>query len=167
MIRFLEYGKIESVENSRAVVLLSGYDGDARVDALIAFPGGGSSVKTWIPPQPGDVVAVIVDDERPEDSLVVGGLYVGGQSAPMNGEKIAFQAPEVRFGASVSDAEKVARDDRVQVQLTAIKNALDALVEAFNSHTHPIPDGITSAPEIPASHGYSVGDTAADSVWVK
>ncbi len=166
MIR-LEYGKIESVENSRAVVLLPGYDGEARVDALIAFPGGGSSVKTWVPPQAGDVVAVVVDDERPEDSLVVGGLYARGQVSPMSGESIAFQAPEVRLGESVSDAEKVARDDRVQAQLTAIKNALDALVEAFNLHTHPIPDGTTSSPSAPASQGYSVGDTAADSVWVK
>lgn len=162
----LVYGILKSAENGRASVSLPGYEDDAVVDAVLMLPGGGQDVKTWIAPVAGDQVAVLVDDERPEDSLVLGGVYTDSQTAPKNGSRVAIQAPDVWLGADVSQAKKAARDDRVQSQLSAIKSALDDLVAAYNSHTHPIPDGVSGTTK-PTVNGYSVGATAADSVWVK
>ena len=162
----LVYGIMKSAENGRASVSLPGYEGDAVVDAVLMLPGGGHDVKTWIAPVAGDQVAVLVDDERPEDSLVLGGVYTDSQSAPKSGARVAIQAPEVWLGADVSKAQKAARDDRVQKQLSDIKSALDKLVAAYNAHTHPLPDG-TSGTTASTANGYTVGATAADSVWVK
>lgn len=145
---------------------MPGYEGDAVVDAVLMLPGGGHSVKTWIPPVAGDQVAVLVDDEHPEDSLVLGGVYTDSQTAPKDGERVAIQAPEVWLGSDVAAAQKASRDDRVQKELSAIKSALDNLVAAYNSHTHPIPDGVSGTPTA-AANTYAVGATAADSVWVK
>lgn len=162
----LVYGILKSAENGRAAVSLPGYEGDAVFDAVLMLPGGGQSVKTWIAPVAGDQVAVLVDDERPEDSLVLGGVYTDVQSAPMDGARVAIQAPEVWLGADVSQAKKAARDDRVQTELSAIKSALDSLVAAYNSHTHATPAGASGTPT-PATNDYTVGATAADSVWLK
>lgn len=162
----LVYGILKSAENGRAAVSLPGYEGDAVVDAVLMLPGGGQDVKTWIAPVAGDQVAVLVDDERPEDSLVLGGVYTDSQKAPKSGARVAIQAPEVWIGADVSLAKKAARDDRVQSQLSAIKSALDSLVATYNAHTHTTPEGTSGTPT-PATNGYSVGATAADSVWVK
>lgn len=162
----LVYGILKSAENGRAAVSLPGYEGDAVVDAVLMLPGGGHKVKTWIAPVAGDQVAVLVDDERPEDSLVLGGVYTDAQSAPKDGARVAIQAPEVWLGVDVSQAKKAARDDLVQKELSAIKSALDSLVAAYNAHTHPIPDGVSGTTTATAN-AYAVGATAADSVWIK
>lgn len=162
----LVYAELKSAKDGRATVSLPGYDAEALADVVLMLPGGGGAVKTWIAPSPGDLVAVLLDEERPQDSLVLGGVYTDERHAPKDGDRVAIQAPEVWLGKSVSDAKKAARDDRVQSQLSAIKSALDSLVTVFNAHAHPTPAGPSSAPVSPATNTYSVGATAADSVWV-
>ena len=188
----LVYGILKSAKNGQASVSVAGYEGDAVLDAVLLLPGGSHTVKTWIPPVAGDQVAVLVDDEHPEDSLVLGGVYTDAQSAPKDGSRVAIQAPEVWLGDDVAAAQKAARDDHVQAELAAIKAALDALVEAFNVHTHQIllipkddasaiataaaapgaapavlSTTYTSVVVTPAENPYTVKATAADSVWVK
>ena len=163
----LQYGEVRRVIGSEVAVSLPGYARDVEVVVKLLQPAGSSSVQTWIPPQAGDCVAVLVDTERPECAVLLGGVYTDRRPPVASGAVIALQAPSVRLGSDVSSAGKVPRDDHVQAELAAIKSALDSLVSQLNEHTHPIPDGATAIPEVPMSHGYAVGSTASDSVYVK
>lgn len=163
----VQFGEIVSVKAGVATVKLSGYEADAAIDVVLLQPGGGSSVKAWIPPVAGDVVAVLVDAERVEDSVVLGGVYTDRQTPPKSGDVIALQAKYVYVGDSMEGIQKASRDDRVQTELKKIKSELDSLVSAYNLHTHTIPDGSTAVPSSTHTQGYSVGGTAADSVYIK
>lgn len=167
----LQYGEIVSVKDGRATVRLAGYEADAAIDMVLLQPGGGSSVKTWLAPQPGDCVAVLLNAERLDESCVVGGVYTDAQSAPKSGGVAAIQASYVYIGSSMEGIQKVSRDDHVQAELAKIKAALDALVSAFNGHIHEYLNvtspASTAVPTNPATQTYTAGDTAADSVYVK
>jgi len=167
----LQYGEIVSVKDGRAIVRLAGYEADAAIDMVLLHPGGSSSVKTWLAPQPGDCVAVLLNTERLDESCVVGSVYTDAQTAPKSGGVAAIQASYVYIGSSMEGIQKVSRDDHVQSELSKIKAALDALVSAFNEHIHVYLNGTspanTAAPTIPATQTYAVGATAADSVYVK
>lgn len=167
----LQYGEIVSVKDGRATVRLAGYEADAAIDMVLLQPGGGSSVKTWLAPQPGDCVAVLLNTERLDESCVVGGVYTDAQSAPKSGGVAAIQASYVYIGSSMEGIQKASRDDHVQAELSKIKGVLDALVSAFNEHIHEYLNGTspasTAVPTNPATQTYTVGDTAADSVYVK
>lgn len=184
----LQYGEIVSVKDGRATVRLAGYEADAAIDMVLLQPGGGSSVKTWLAPQPGDCVAVLLNTERLDESCVVGGVYTEAQSAPKSGGVAAIQASYVYIGRSMDGIQKASRDDHVQAELAKIKAALDALTASYNAHVHTIPVlAVTAASPTPAhptqigvtdtgstatgtpqhAQTYTVGDTAADSVYVK
>lgn len=184
----LQYGEIVSVSDGRAVVRLSGYAEDVSVGMVLLHAGGASSVKSWISPQKGDCVAVLVDEERIEDSCVIGGVYTDAQTAPKSGSVAAIQAPEVFLGSSMASIQKASRDDRVQRELEKIRAELDLLTASFNSHTHTIPalvvNGASPTPLTPSQIGitvtgstatglpqhvqsYVVAATASDSVYVK
>lgn len=167
----LQYGEVIRSGGAQIRVSLSGFEADVAVDVKLLQPGGFSAVKSWIAPQAGDCVAVLVDTERPEDSVVLGGVYTDARGPIGTGETIVFQAPKVLLGSDVDTAKKASRDDHVQTELAAIKAALDALVSAFNDHIHGYLNGTnpanTAVPTNPATQTYTVGDTAADSVYVK
>lgn len=184
----LQYGEIVSVKDGRATVRLAGYEADAAIDMVLLQPGGGSSVKTWLAPQPGDCVAVLLNTERLDESCVVGGVYTEAQSAPKSGGVAAIQASYVYIGSSMDGIQKASRDDHVQAELAKIKAALDALTAAYNAHVHAVPAiAVLPPPEPPTVPGqigitvpgstatgtpqhaqtYTVGDTAADSVYIK
>lgn len=184
----LQYGKIVSVKDGRATVRLAGYEADAAIDMVLLQPGGGSSVKTWLAPQPGDCVAVLLNAERLDESCVVGGVYTEAQSAPKSGGVAAIQASYVYIGSSMDGIQKASRDDHVQAELAKIKSALDALTASYNAHVHAVPAiAVMPPPEPPIVEGqigvtvpgstatgtpqhaqtYTVGATAADSVYVK
>lgn len=184
----LQYGEIVSVKDGRATVRLAGYEADAAIDMVLLQPGGGSSVKTWLAPQPGDCVAVLLNTERLDESCVVGGVYTDAQSAPKSGGVAAIQASYVYIGSSMEGVQKASRDDHVQSELAKIKAALDALTASYNAHVHTVPAlAVLPPPDPPTVLGqigitspgstatgtpqhaqtYAVGDTAADSVYVK
>lgn len=167
----LQYGEVVETGGAQIRVKLSGYEADVALDVKLLQPGGFSSVKSWIAPQAGDCVAVLVDTERPEDSIVLGGVYTDARGPIGTGATVALQAPRVYIGSNVDTAQKATRDDHVQTELAAIKAALDALVSAFNDHIHGYLNGTnpanTAVPTNPATQTYTVGDTAADSVYVK
>jgi hypothetical protein len=135
------------------------------------------------------VVVVAYNEERPEDSVVLGTVYPDNRVAPKGGNAQAvFQFSEVYLGDPVPDT-KASRDDRVQAQLNDIKAELDALTSAFNVHGHTVatvtaidaaaivgaassgvPAAVSMATGVPtASHeqSYTVGNTAAECVWVR
>lgn len=184
----LQYGEVIRSGGAQIRVSLSGFEADVAVDVKLLQPGGFSSVKSWVAPQAGDCVAVLVDTERPEDSVVLGGVYTEARGPIGTGETIVFQASKVLLGSEVDTAKKASRDDHVQSELAAIKAALDALTAAFNSHVHTVPAVSVSAadptPELPTRIGltatgtsattappfaqpYVVGVTACDSVYIK
>lgn len=167
----LQYGEVVETGGAQIRVKLSGYEADVALDVKLLQPGGFSSVKSWVAPQAGDCVAVLVDTERPEDSVVLGGVYTDARGPIGTGQTIVFQASKVLLGSDVDTAQKATRDDHVQTELAAIKAALDALVSAFNDHIHGYLNGTnpanTAVPTTPAKQIYTVGNTAAESVYVK
>jgi hypothetical protein len=183
------FGKIAAVDGGRADVELTGYDGVAKIPALLMQPCGVGGPSAWMPPSVGDTVVVSYDSERPEDSVVLGCVYPDGSRPPKTGHgEAAIEADAVYLGSSVAAARKCPRDDRLQRQLAAIKAELDALTLAFNAHTHVVPAitqkdcalivggatgsgaaGLTiivPAPVAPHAQAYSVGQTESESVWV-
>lgn len=161
----LTFGKIVSVSSGRARVRLAGYAEDVCIDMLFLQPAGTSSVTVWMPPQSGDLVAVAFNEERPEDSVVLGSVFADGQDAPRSDQSLAMQAPAVYLGASMTGTQKASRDDHVQAELASIKGQLDAIattlsavVTAFSSLGVTIP-GYTNT--------YAPGATASDSVYIK
>lgn len=167
----IQFAEVVKVNRGVATVKLSGYDADVAIDLVLLQAGGGSSVKTWVPPAAGDVVAVLVDGERLEDSVVLGGVYTDAQTPPKSGDVIALQAKYIYLGDSMAGIQKASRDDHVQAELAAIKAALDSLVSAFNDHFHGYLNGTspanTAVPTTPAEQIYTVGNTAAESVYIK
>ncbi len=184
----LQYGEVIRSGGAQIRVSLSGYEADVAVDVKLLQPGGFSSVKSWIAPQAGDCVAVLVDTERPEDSVVLGGVYTDARGPIGTGDTIVFPATKVLLGFDVDTAKKASRDDHVQTELAAIKSALDALTAAFNAHVHTIPAiAVLPPPDPPTVTGqigvtepgtsattappfvqpYVVGATACDSVYIK
>lgn len=184
----LQYGEVVETGGAQIRVKLSGYEADVALDVKLLQPGGFSSVKTWIAPQAGDCVAVLVDTERPEDSVVLGGVYTDARGPIGTGETIVFQASKVLLGSDVDTSKKASRDDHVQTELAKIKTELDLLTAAFNAHTHVVPalvvlpppepptvpsqigvtePGTSATTTPPHEQSYTVGATAADSVYVK
>ena len=184
----LQYGEVVETGGAQIRVKLSGYEADVVLDVKLLQPGGFSSVKTWLAPQTGDCVAVLVDTERPEDSVVLGGVYTDARGPIGTGETIVFQASKVLLGSDVDTAKKASRDDHVQTELAAIKAELDLLTAAFNAHTHVVPalavlpppepptvpaqigvtaPGTSATTTPPHEQSYTVGATAADSVYIK
>lgn len=181
----LKFGTIKSVDGGRCAVELPGFNGEAAglASALLLQPCGQGNTQTWMPPCAGDTVAVLFDEERPEDSLVVGGVY-GDSQKPVIGKnnEAAFKAQKVTIGNDTGDVSQAVRDDLLQSQLSDIKAALDALKTAFESHVHtlsavpvttgtpPVPVGVangaTLATTTPVSRTYTVGDTHSKSVYI-
>lgn len=184
MIRF---GKCKSINGARVGVSLVGYSGDAAVECLLMQPcASGPSV--WMPPAVGDVVVVWFDEERPEDSIVLGTVYPDGVNTPKDGPKqAAVTFDEVYLGSPAPDT-KCPRDDKIQAQLKAIKSELDSFVAAYNTHTHTV-SSVTAAdaaaivtaatsgsvattamltgPTASHTQGYSVAATDSECVWVR
>lgn len=180
----ITFGRVQKVDGARVVVVVTGSGGDAPIDALLMQPCGVSGPSAWLPPSVGDVVVVSLDTERLEDSVVLGVVYPDGKTPPKTGgDEAAIQAGTVYLGSDVESAEACPRDDRLQSELSKIKSELDAIKSAFSAHTHNIPPltvtgavpsgpspvvagpGVTAAAPVYAQ-GYTVGDTASDSVKV-
>lgn len=184
MIRF---GKCKSINGARIQVSLVGYSGDAAVECLLMQPcASGPSV--WTPPAVGDVVVVWFDEERPEDSIVLGSVYPDAKMPPKSGENQAAVAfDEVYLGNPAPDT-KCPRDDKLQAQLAAIKSELDSFVAAYNSHTHTVATvtaadaaaivaaaasqsvattAMLAGPTASHTQGYSVDATDSECVWVR
>ena len=176
----IRFGKCTAVNGPRIGVTIPGFSGDAGFDCLLLQPcAQGPSV--WCPPAVGDVVVIALDFDRLENSVVLGVVYPDAKQPPKNGPKQAAVAfDEVYLGSPAPDT-KIARDDRVQAQLSAIKSELDAIKSAFSAHAHSLPamvagsTPVTAAPtgEGPGAtgasavyaQGYTVGATACDCVW--
>lgn len=178
----IKFAKVRKITGCRTMLALTGYEGEAVIEAILLTPCGVAGPQAWLPPSVGDVVAVLYDAERPENSVVVGAVYPDGKNPPKTGaDEIALQAEKVFIGDNVSATKPCPRDDRLQNQLKAIKSELDSFVSAYNSHVHTVPvltvhlettpnptagPGTTAATTSRAQT-YSVGSTASDSVEVK
>ena len=176
----IKFAKVRKIKGCRVMLALTGYEGEAVIEAILLMPCGVAGPQVWLPPSVGDVVAVLYDAERPENSVVVGAVYPDGKNPPKTGaDEIALQAGKVFIGDDVSETKPCPRDDHVQDELKAIKSELDAFVSAYNSHVHTVPAlTVTMTPSPVAGPGttaattsrtqtYSVGQTASDSVEVK
>lgn len=185
----IKFGKVTALNGPRVDVRLTGYDADAEIPALLMQPCGVGGPSVWLPPSVGDTVVVAYDETRPENSVVLGCIYPDGANPPKTGaSEAAIEAGTVYLGSNLTLAQKCPRDDRLQMQLVAIKAELDAFVATYNAHTHTIvavttndcaaivagaqgtgAAGLTiTAPATPAQHAqaYVVGQTDSDSVWV-
>lgn len=184
----IRYGTCRAIKGPRIRVSLVGYSGDAAVECLLMQPcASGPSV--WMPPAVGDVVVVWFDEERPEDSIVLGSVYPDGKNPPKDGPKQAAVAfDEVYMGNPTPDT-KCPRDDKIQAQLKAIKSELDSFVAAFNAHTHTVASvtatdaaaivavaasgsgvattAMLAGPTASHTQGYSVDATDSECVWVR
>lgn len=162
----IRFGKCAAVNGPRIGVTIPGFSGDAGFECLLLQPCAlGPSV--WMPPAVGDVVVIALDEERLENSVVLGVVYPDGKMPPKTGQNQAAVAfDEVYLGNPTPDT-KSPRDDRLQSQLSAIKSALDALVLTYNGHTHEVAEGVAAATENQQTNSYSVGDTASDCVYVR
>ena len=162
------FAQCKSVNGARVTVTLTGYEEDASAECLLMQPCGVNGPSAWLPPSPGDVLVVEYNAERPECSVVLGVVYPDGHNPPRTGaDDAAICAEHIYLGSPVPDT-KCPRDDRVQSQLSAIKNELDSLTSAYNLHTHVVPTaGTSNATEAQHTQGYSVGDTASDTVFVR
>lgn len=146
----LEFCTIEAVKPPRVDVRLLSYNGESTIkNALVLSCGGQSTAGTasWVNFAPGDVVACLVDDERPENALILGGVYGDAQTVPdgvgvgvSSAGDVKFKAPSVWLGQSVAapSAVKTCRDPLVQGELEKIKAVLNGLISNYNSHTHSI-----------------------------
>lgn len=146
----LEFGTIEAVKPPRVDVRLLSYNGESTIkNALVLSCGGQSTAGTasWVNFAPGDVVACLVDDERPENALILGGVYGDAQTVPdgvgigiSSAGDVKIKAPSVWLGQSVAapSAVKTCRDPLVQSELEKIKAVLNGLISNYNSHTHSI-----------------------------
>lgn len=177
----IKFAKVRKITGCRIMLALTGYDGEAVIEAILLMPCGVAGPQVWLPPSVGDVVAVLYDTERPENSVVVGVVYPDGKNPPKTGaDEIALQAGKVFIGDDVSQTKACPRDDRLQDQLDAIKSELDAFASNYSLHTHQcaapgsptttplVEPGVPSTPALPMhENSYSVGSTASDSVEVK
>ncbi len=178
----LEFGTIEAVKPPRVDVRLLSYNGESTIkNALVLSCGGQSTAGTasWVNFAPGDVVACLVDDERPENALILGGVYGDAQTVPdgagvgiSSAGDVKIKAPSVWLGQSVAapSAVKTCRDPLVQGELEKIQTALNGLIASYNAHVHPYLNGTapssTSAMASQYAGSYSAGETASNSVYV-
>lgn len=174
----LVYGKVTKIDPPRVSVRLFGIEDDCELSCLVLQLGGQSEKqRQWIAPLQDDVVAVLFDAEKPENSLILGGVYGDSQSVP-NGDGIAIQtngmhieasadvevkAVHVKAGKDLSAVKKAARADHVNSELGDIQSALDDIVTAFNTHTHA---SSGSPPSPTTTNPYIAGDTDARSVFI-
>ena len=162
----IKFGECKAVNGARVQVMVPGFSGNAVLDCLLMQPCA-AGPSAWLPPAVGDVVVVAYDEDRPEDSVVLGVVYPDAKAPPKTGQSEAcFAYERVYIGSPVPDT-KCPRDDRVQSQLSAIKSELDAFVAAYNGHTHAVSGGAAAATAAQHAQGYSVGDTASDCVSVR
>lgn len=178
----IRFGKCEHVNGARIRVTIPGYSGDAGFDCLLMQPCA-SGPAAWLPPAEGDVVVVAVDQERLENSVVLGAVYPDAVHPPKTKDtQAALAYDEVYLGKPVPET-KIPRDDHVQAELSAIRSELDKIKTAFSAHVHALPPMV--AGEVPVAviptgtgpgntgaaptydQGYSVGETATDCVWGK
>lgn len=174
------YGKCERISAPRATVRIPGFSGDAVFECLLMQPCV-SGPLAWVPPAVGDVVVIALDEERLENSVVLGSVYPDAKNPPKGGQdQAAFGFSEVYLGNPTPDT-KLSRDDKVQAELKSIKSELDAIKSAFSSHTHSLPPmqaGTYNVVVLPTgegpgntgasptyAQGYAVGDTASECVW--
>lgn len=177
----IKFAKVRKIKGCRVMLALTGYEGEAVIEAILLMPCGVAGPQVWLPPSVGDVVAVLYDAERPENSVVVGVVYPDGKIPPKTGaDEIALQAGKVFIGDDVNATKPCPRDDHVQDELKAIKSELDSFVSAYNAHVHTVPALTVNMEVVPPVAGpgttaattsrtqtYSVGQTASDSVEVK
>lgn len=184
----LVYGKVKGIKPPRVTVQLTGIEGDAELECMLLQPGGQSSgQRQWIAPLKDDVVAVLFDDEKPENSLILGGVYSDKQGVP-TGDGVAIQTKDVQIKASgdiVAQGKTVkagknmnmlfaaSRSDIVDAELLNVKSALDTIVTMFNSHTHvssavgsPTSTPSQSTPPTTMINTYDPGNTGCDSVFI-
>lgn len=147
----LEFGKIVAVKPPRVDVSLQSYNGENTISNALVLTCGGQATAgatSWFNFSAGDVVACLVDDERPENALVIGGVYGDAQNVPTgsgigietSGE-ICLKANKVFVGQKVTieeDADKTCRDRLVQDELGKIKSVLNGLISNYNSHVHSV-----------------------------
>lgn len=174
------YGKCERISAPRATVRIPGFSGDAVFECLLMQPCV-SGPSAWVPPAAGDVVVIALDEERLENSVVLGSVYPDAKNPPKGGQdQAAFEFSEVYLGNPTPDT-KLSRDDKVQAELKSIKSELDAIKSAFSAHTHSLPPmqaGTYNVAVLPTgegpgntgasptyAQGYVVGDTASECVW--
>lgn len=184
----IQFGKCKSISGARARVTLTGFSSDASIDCLIMQPcAHGPSV--WLPPAVGDIVVISVNEERLEDSIVLGVIYTDKENPPKTGNnQAAMKYTEVYIGDPVPDT-KASRDDKIQKQLNGIKSELDALTASFNSHVHIVQtvtaidsaaivaaaasgsaapvNMISNVPTASHTQSYIVGETETECVWVR
>lgn len=174
------YGKCERISAPRVTVRIPGFSGDAVFECLLMQPCV-SGPSAWVPSAVGDVVVIALDEERLENSVVLGSVYPDAKNPPKAGQnQAAFEFSEVYLGNPTPDT-KLPRDDKIQAELNAIKSELDAIKSAFSEHTHSLPPmqaGTYSVAVLPTgegpgntgaspayAQGYAVGDTASECVW--
>ena len=179
----LVYGKVTKIEPPRVSVRLFGIEDDCELSCLVLQLGGQSEKqRQWIAPLQDDVVAVLFDAEKPENSLILGGVYPDGASVP-EGPGIAIQADggkidmsgdltvkanAIRAGKDHNNLHKAARSDRVDSELTDIMMALDNIVSAFNKHMHTCA-AVGSNSTVPTTkmfNTYNAGTSECDSVAI-
>lgn len=184
----LVYGKVKGIKPPRVTVQLTGIEGDAELECMLLQPGGQSDdQRQWTAPLDGDIVAVLYDSERPEVSLILGGVYSDTQEVP-SGDGVSIQtknievkasgdvivrAKTVKVGKNMNSLHEAARSDLVNGELKNIKSALDTIVSQFNSHTHlstavgtPTSAPASSIPPTTMGNTYVAGTSACDSVFI-
>lgn len=184
----LVYGKVKGIKPPRVTVQLTGIEGDAELECMLLQPGGQSDdQRQWTAPLEGDIVAVLYDSERPEVSLILGGVYSDTQEVPQ-GDGVAIQTKNVQIKASgdiIAQGKTVkagknmnmlfaaSRSDIVDAELLNVKSALDTIVTMFNSHTHlstavgsPTSTPSESTPPTTMINTYDPGNTGCDSVFI-
>lgn len=174
------YGKCERISAPRATVRIPGFSGDAVFECLLMQPCV-SGPSAWFPPAVGDVVVIALNEERLENSVVLGSVYPDAKNPPKAGQnQAAFEFSEMYLGNPTPDT-KLPRDDKIQAELKSIKSELDAIKAAFSGHVHALPPmqagtapvvvmptgegpGSTGASPLYAQ-GYAVGSTESECVW--
>lgn len=181
----IQFGKIAAIRPPRVSVQLFGAFGDCVLeDCLIVTLGGQSpALRVWSPGSVGDVVAVLFDDDRPESSIVLGGVYGDRSALPdttksglsVEGGVLSFDfsgasavvAPSLTLGASTTGTSYAVRDDKMSSELAAIRQQFYAMAEAFNLHVHAVTGATTGGPEPLMSVPYYPGSVACSSVLIK
>lgn len=96
----LVYGKVKGTNPPRVTVQLTGIEGDSELECMLLQLGGQSNgQRQWTAPLEGDIVAVLYDSERPEVSLILGGVYSDTQEVPQ-GDGVAIQTKNVDIDAN-------------------------------------------------------------------
>lgn len=80
----IQFGKIKRIKTPRLDIELCGdFETVTLAGCLVVTVGGQTDkMRSWAPGSVGDVVAVLFDDERPENSLVLGGVYGDADAVP-------------------------------------------------------------------------------------